>query len=66
MTTRHDDIHCCFSCGRSEKEVPLLMLRFSSRELRVCPQCLPALIHHPERLADRLGELGAKKRGSTE
>jgi hypothetical protein len=44
----------CFSCGRSEVDIPLLRLQYSSKELHICPQCLPMLIHHFEELADRL------------
>ncbi len=45
----------CLNCGRSEEQVPLVSLRFHGKPLSICPQCLPILIHHPERLADKLG-----------
>ncbi len=44
----------CFSCGRTDAEVPLLVLRYISRALHVCPQCLPLLIHQFDRLAEKL------------
>jgi hypothetical protein len=44
----------CFSCNRSEVDVPLLQLQYSWKELHICPQCLPTLIHRFEELADRL------------
>ncbi len=44
----------CLSCGRSEDEFPVLVLRLSGREVHICPQCLPALIHHPDRLTEKL------------
>ena len=44
----------CFSCDRTEFDVPLLRLRYSSKEIHICPQCLPALIHHIELLAEKL------------
>jgi hypothetical protein len=44
----------CLSCGLSEAEFPVLVLRLAGRELFICPRCLPALIHHPDRLTDRL------------
>jgi hypothetical protein len=47
-------IASCFSCNRTEVDVPLLRLQYSSREIHICPQCLPTLIHHYERLADKL------------
>jgi hypothetical protein len=30
--------------------VPLLRLNYSNREYWICPQCLPILIHQPEKL----------------
>lgn len=46
----------CFQCERSDAEVPILLLLFQSAPLHICPQCLPTLIHHPERMADKLIE----------
>ncbi|RME88212.1 MAG: hypothetical protein D6770_07540 [Anaerolineae bacterium] len=40
----------CLNCGRDEREVPLLSLHYRDRTLHICPQCLPLLIHSPERL----------------
>ena len=44
----------CLSCGRSSDEVALLPLEYRSRQLKVCPQCLPVLIHQPARLESKL------------
>lgn len=44
----------CFSCGRTDVDVPLLVLRYLSQTLHICPQCLPLLIHHFDRLAEKL------------
>jgi hypothetical protein len=44
----------CLSCGRSESAFPVIVLRLAGREVYVCPQCLPALIHHPDRLTEKL------------
>jgi hypothetical protein len=44
----------CLNCGSSENERPLLALHFQSQDLRICPQCLPILIHKPYELADKL------------
>lgn len=44
----------CLNCGASEKQKPLLALRFQGEERHICPQCLPVLIHKPERLASIL------------
>ncbi len=44
----------CFSCGRTDRDVPLLILTYNGGDLRICPQCLPTLIHQIERLVDKL------------
>ena len=44
----------CLNCSRSEKEVPLVVLLYLGKHVNICPGCLPILIHHPERLADKL------------
>ena len=44
----------CLNCGSSELERPLITLKFLKRELYICPQCLPTLIHKPHQLADKL------------
>ena len=48
----------CLNCGRSENDFPVLVLRLAGKETHICPQCLPALIHHPDRLNDKLIEAG--------
>ena len=44
----------CFSCGMTESDVPLIQLKFEGRQIHICPQCLPVLIHHPEKLEGKL------------
>jgi hypothetical protein len=40
----------CFACGKSSDVVPLIPLVFRDTNLWICPQDLPTLIHHPEKL----------------
>ena len=47
-------IYTCLNCGASEADRPLITLKFQTNELYICPQCLPALIHKPYQLADKL------------
>ena len=49
----------CLSCNRSEDEIPLITLTYSSRPAFICSFCLPLLIHHPEQLIGKLK--GAEK-----
>lgn len=44
----------CLYCQRSAEEVPLVTLKHRGQLFYICPQHLPLLIHHPEKLADRL------------
>jgi hypothetical protein len=44
----------CLNCGSSDVERPLIPLKFQGREIHICPQCLPILIHKPYQLADKL------------
>ncbi len=46
--------HYCLNCQRSENEIPLVNLTYSGRQEWVCSQCLPLLIHHIEKLKDKL------------
>jgi hypothetical protein len=43
----------CLNCGSSEVERPLIPLKFQDKELYICPQCLPTLIHKAYQLADK-------------
>ena len=44
----------CLNCARPEAEIPLVSLRYQGKEAYICSQCLPQLIHQPERLAGKL------------
>ena len=47
-------IFTCLNCGASEADRPLITMKFQGKDLFICPQCLPALIHKPYQLADKL------------
>lgn len=44
----------CLNCGISEQERPLLTLQFQGKELHICPQCMPILIHKSYELVDKI------------
>lgn len=46
--------HRCLACDRDSEVVPLIRLEYQGRDLAICPQHLPILIHDPTRLAGRL------------
>lgn len=45
----------CLSCERPSQEVPLMTWHYQERDLWLCPDCLPRLIHRRAELEDRLG-----------
>ncbi len=47
-------MNTCLNCEKSEQQVPLLHLRFQGADEYICAQCLPLLIHKPEKLAEKL------------
>jgi len=44
----------CLNCGASEMDRPLLALRFQDKDVYICPQCMPILIHEPQQLVEKL------------
>lgn len=44
----------CLNCGRDETIIPLVSLRYAGEQAWICSQCLPILIHDPQRLVGRL------------
>ena len=49
----------CLNCGSSEIDKPLLVLKFQGKEVNICPQCMPILIHKPQQLGEKLPGLGS-------
>ncbi len=46
----------CLNCKRTSDQIPLVRLKYTGNELWICPQCLPTLIHKPERITAVAGE----------
>ncbi|MEW6403114.1 MAG: hypothetical protein AB1649_15045 [Chloroflexota bacterium] len=44
----------CLNCNRTEEEYPLIKLSYQGKDLFICPQCLPILIHKPYQLAGKI------------
>ncbi len=49
-----DSDKACLACRQTSQEVPLLALEYRGTQTWICPQHLPVLIHHPQRLAELL------------
>ena len=50
----------CDSCGTSEVGMPLVAVRFSGRNVWICPQCMPELIHQTKEVIAKLEKPGAR------
>ena len=46
--------NACLNCNRTEGEYPLLKLTYDGKELFICPQYLPILIHKPQNLVGKI------------
>lgn len=44
----------CLRCERPETAIPLVSLRYKGEQAWICSQCLPVLIHQPQRLSGKL------------
>jgi hypothetical protein len=44
----------CLYCEQTSAEIPLIRLSFQGKDLYICPQHLPLLIHEPGKLAGKL------------
>ncbi|NPA67387.1 MAG: hypothetical protein GXO50_02140 [Chlorobi bacterium] len=40
----------CIVCKKTEEEVPLIIMKYRGKEIRICPQHVPVLIHDPHKL----------------
>ena len=47
----HPSDERCLNCGRTDAEVPISVWRYQGRDMRICSECLPILIHERAKLA---------------
>lgn len=47
-------MNTCLNCNRSEQEIPLVTLQYQGKQVYICSQCFPTLIHSPAKLAGEL------------
>ena len=52
----NQNIHSCLVCGKTEKELPLIDIRYNGKTANLCSQCIPVMIHKPEMMAQKLEE----------
>ena len=51
----------CLNCGAAEAEVPLMQWRFQERELWICADCLPIMIHKRHLLMEKWPSAGSSE-----
>jgi len=44
----------CIFCGRSQTQVPILVVYYGDQSAGICPEHLPVLIHQPQKLEGKL------------
>ncbi len=44
----------CIVCGVTNQNAPLIQLDYQEKNLYICPQHVPVLIHHPEELIGKI------------
>lgn len=54
MSHSTDNAAQCLVCEQGGDRVPLIAFQYQGRELWICPQHLPILIHKPAELVGRL------------
>lgn len=54
METADPAAGACLACGRDDQVTPLVRLDYRGRNVWICPQHLPLLIHDPARLVGML------------
>lgn len=47
-------INYCLNCNASENDIPLVNLIYAGQQTFICSNCLPVLIHHPQKLIGKL------------
>ena len=47
-------IQQCLVCDQTQDQIPLISIIYQQKEMWICPQHLPVLIHNPQVLAGKL------------
>jgi hypothetical protein len=54
------DLNVCISCNRPEDVVPLVSITFAKNATWICTQCLPTLIHDPQKLVGKFENMATE------
>ncbi len=47
------ELNKCINCEREENILPLVSITFAQNPAWICTQCLPTLIHNPDKLQSK-------------
>ena len=53
----------CLVCEQDSNAVPLIALEYQEKQLWICPQHIPILIHQPQQLVGKLSGAEGMKPG---
>jgi hypothetical protein len=55
-----DKINKCISCEVEETRAPLVSIRYAQNPTWICTQCLPTLIHNPDKLQSKFANMNVE------
>ena len=47
------ELNKCINCEKQEDVAPLVSITFATKPAWICTQCLPTLIHNPDKLQSK-------------
>ncbi len=57
----NENLNTCINCERPESVLPLVSITFAQNPTWICTQCLPTLIHNPDKLADKFSNMNTEE-----
>ncbi|MCF6270229.1 MAG: hypothetical protein L3J41_10985 [Melioribacteraceae bacterium] len=57
----NENLKTCINCERPESVIPLVSITFAQNPTWICTQCLPTLIHNPDKLADKFSNMNTEE-----
>ncbi len=48
--SNNNELNKCINCEREESVAPLVSITYAQNATWICTQCLPTLIHNPDKL----------------
>ena len=55
-----ETLNTCINCSRDENIVPLVSITFAKNSTWICTQCLPTLIHDPQKLSGKFKDMNTE------